>query len=245
MNKIQKDRQGMIMRRNFKHLCLFIFTIFIGATVINAKDKLKTVTLQKTPAGTVTFSYHHKLTQLIMEDVTDSNSGFFTLNVAQLILSPESTDTIIIQYTEGASVDPGFQVYQERNRELVRLCYLIDGLNCTVPGDGYLYISGNTNSQFNVKKKYQLTNGIIIEVKQPFYYLGLESKALADIRIYCTKALKEEIGNVKNGDSVSVILNDGKYYLLKTDRDILGWWLPLKNSHWQAEEIEGLYHLGD
>jgi hypothetical protein len=167
------------------------------------------------------------------------------IRVAKLRLSARSGDTLIVDYTEGPSCDPAFIISRVEKCGQRRLDWAIDGLDFEAPGDGFFYIRGHTDSWFDMRRKFTVEGGNLREVKQPFYYVGLETKTLRQVPIFSTQGCGEYIGVIEEGVPVTVILSDGRTFLLKIDHDVLGWWRPQNMAQQRAEEIEGIYVRGD
>lgn len=226
---------------------VFLCALCVLTVPARAGDaELETLSLTKVGGccGTASIHYVPALTKIINEPIP-MESGGMDLRVAELRLSPESTDTLIIQYSEGESGDPQFIIYRVEGRTPRRLGLGIDGLYLEAPGDGYFYVRGHTDSWFDMRRKFTVKAGDLHEVKQPFYYVGLETKTLDQIVIYGNQGCSEMTQWIPKGTPVTVILNDGYSFLLKVDHDVLGWWRPKNMSQQRAEEIEGIYFAGD
>ena len=231
----------MIVLKLFSLLVIYALAAFS----ISAEAKeLKVQKIDKTLAGEVFIHYDPKLTKLIMEDRTKKGDSK-RIRIARTKLSHNSSDEFVIDYWAGPSVDPGFLFYHVKNSSLTQVGYSIGGLHLAIPGNGYFYIWGHVNSYFNMRQKFTFKDGRILEVSQPFYYVGLDTQTLVDITIYRTKEQKDVVAKIKKGSSVSVLLNSEKFYLIKTENDILGWWRPKLASYYKAEEIDGIFATGD
>ena len=217
-----------------------------AASVPAAGEELATLNLGENASywGPVFIHYVPALTTII-NTALPNESGVGEIRVAKLRLSARSADTLIVDYTEGASADPGFIISLIEKCGPRRLGWPIDGLDLEAPGDGYLYIRGHTNTWFDMRRKFAVEGGNLRELTQPFYYVGLETKTLRQINIFSTWGGGQPIGVIEKGAPVTVILSDGWTFLLKTDHDILGWWRPQNMSQQRAEEIEGLFYRGD
>jgi hypothetical protein len=195
--------------------------------------------------GPVFVHYVPSLTTIINEPVPNEG-GFKEIRVAKLRLSQRSTDTLIINYTEGPSCDPAFIVYRIEKCGPRQLDWAIDGLDLEVPGDGYFYVRGHTDSWSDMCRKFTVEGGNLREVKQPFHYIGLETKTLKQIHLYSNQGCTEMMsGWIEAGSPITVVLSDGGTFLIKTDHDVLGWWRPQNPSNQKATEIEGLFFRGD
>jgi hypothetical protein len=143
---------------------------------------------------------------------------------------------------EGSDMVTGcFQHYNETSKEIGEM------LGCVEMGNSgrKLYLRGGKNlyaQQGHFKKqsshKYQLTkNNGIKEVKQPFMYLGIKTKVSLPSPEYCgpykgpkTLALyqkknqkSEKIAVLPVGYEIEVLLQDGKWYLVKSSFGLVGW----------------------
>jgi len=217
----------------------------LAVSAFAAGDELAALSIggSENCCGPVFIHYVPSLTTII-NAATPQESGFTEIRVAKLRLSARSGDTLIVDYTEGGSSDPGFIVSLIEKCGPRRLEWSINGLDFEAPGDGFFYIRGHTNSWFDMRRKFTVEGGNLREVKQPFYYVGLETKTLRQIPIFSTQGCSEYIGRIEEGAPVTVILSDGATFLLKTDHDILVWWRP-QITQQRAEEIEGIYFRGD
>ena len=80
------------------------------------------------------------------------------------------------------------------------------------------------------------------EIRQPFYYVGLESVVTEDIKIYADIEQTNVIANLPIGSTVTVLINKGECYLLKTPFGLVGW---LKIPQALQTSIKGLFFNGD
>lgn len=151
------------------------------------------------------------------------------------------TEEVFIDYDEGPSADPEIVVTRVGAAEPAGY---VSGLNFYIPGTGALYASGHTNTEFDTRKKYVLEGGRLVEVKQPFSWVGLESKALKDLALYAAKDQKEVVARLSKGSALTVVLNEGDWYLIKTPFGLLGW-LRIEGGRQEADTVEGLFFAGD
>jgi hypothetical protein len=150
-------------------------------------------------------------------------------------------EEVWIDYDEGPSVDPEIIVTRVGSREPAGY---VPGLNFYIPGTGAIYASGHTNTMFDTRRKYVLEGDKLVEVKQPFYWVGLESKALKDISLLSKKGGQEVVARLPKGSALTVMLAEEDWYLVKTPFGLVGW-LEVKDYTQQAETIEGLFFQGD
>ena len=156
-----------------------------------------------------------------------------------------STDEYYVVFTFGLSYDHAFIFYKSDNFDSV--AFIIPGLKLYIPGNGCVYVSGHTNNYFNVRKKFQLINNELIEVKQPFYYVGLKTKTLKPIKLYDSKEMVNVIASLPEDYSIEVLLSDGDYstlFLVKTDFGLTGW-IDLDYILKKPDKIDKLFFNGD
>jgi len=227
-----------------------VSALFLAAAVSQAcaqEHELKTLNLGDDASywGPVFIHYVPALTKIVNEPIANEWGGKM-IRVAELRLSPRSKDVLLIEYSEGASADPMFIIYRIEDAGPRQLGNAIMGLELEAPGDGCFYVRGHTNSWFDKRRKFTSEGGYLREVRQPFYYVGLETKTLAQIAIHGNQGGSEFTQLIPKETPVTVVLNDGDSFLLKVDHDVLGWWRPKNMSSQQrAEEIEGIYLKGD
>jgi hypothetical protein len=229
-----------------KVLMALVITTVLLVPAVAAGDQLATLNLGEKASywGPVFFHYVPSLTKIINQPIPNE-AGIKEVRVASLRLSPTSVDTLLVDYTEGPSADPGFIISLVGKCGPQPLGRAINGLDLEAPGDGYFYVRGHTDSWFDMRRKFTVEAGNLHEVKQPFYYVGLETRTLKQVHLYSTQGCYEMIGWIEKGAPVTVVLSDGCTFLLKTEHDILGWWRPQNMSQQSAEEIEGIYYKGD
>jgi len=160
-------------------------------------------------------------------------------SVAECSLLDKGKDLFKIEYSSGPSVDPSFTLvglYGGRD---------LNGTDMAIPGDGFFYIWGHTNSLFNKRRMYTIRNNRVAEIQTPYYYVGQESEVLGQISLYRSRNMEEQIISIPKGGKVEIVLKDGSYYLLQTSMDILGWWKPAKPIGPGSRELKSLYYAGD
>ncbi|TRX61664.1 hypothetical protein [Carboxylicivirga sp. M1479] len=163
-----------------------------------------------------------------------------TYVLVKLTFNKNANVEYTILYNEGSSINPEFSIY---NDEL----HLgdITGWNLFITKSGNFYSSGHVNSEFNVRRKFQIKDGKLIEVKQPFLYVGLKSITLKGINLYETKELKNKIAFLPTDYEVEVVLADSEIeglYLLKTKFGLVGW-TKIESSYPFAKTIKDLRYI--
>jgi hypothetical protein len=132
----------------------------------------------------------------------------------------------------------------------------LPGLRFEIPGDNCVYVSGHNDTMFNLRRKFCLDGDRLKEVKQPFHYVGLRSKAIHELTIYSDLTSKMPVGTIQQGDAVEVLVanineesNDAgslpthHHFLIRDKRGLVGW-LSLEETQ-EARDIEGLFFAGD
>lgn len=147
----------------------------------------------------------------------------------------------------GYCPEPEFYFYDVN--DLSKSYGAVGGLNLYIPGNGNLYVSGHVNSNFNNKRKFKFEENKITEVKQPLYYVGLETKTLKPLTLYKTKDMKDVVANLPENYNVQVLLAESSYgnesyYLIKTEFGLVGW-SKIKSGQYQSIDVEGIFWNGD
>ena len=146
-----------------------------------------------------------------------------------------------ITYSDGPSADPAFYVSKAGTNEGVGG---FAGIELFIPGNGSVYVSGHTNSLFDHRQKYVLKGMKLVEAQQPFFYVGLESVALREITIYSDKTLSTPVAVIPNGGKLSILVNEGDYFLIKTPFGLLGW-TKYRPERLGEDFVKGLFFNGD
>jgi len=241
--KLSNDiKTGAINMQN--KMLILITTIFLFyASDSISFEGLSTMTIPMDDE-TITIFYNNKHATVINKDITDKESMIKTIRLLETKLKADSNVKYIVDFSEGASSDPQFKIYRNENNKLIYIGYEF-GLELAIPSDGFIYISGHTNNMYNKRKKIIIDGDHINEIKQPFYYVGLENKTLEDIDIFSDINMSKAVAHLAKGTPVSVILNyNEEYYLIKTDIGLLGW-IKIPSGIRDETKIEGIYFAGD
>jgi uncharacterized membrane protein len=154
----------------------------------------------------------------------------------------ENETRYFIDFDSGPSADPAFVITDEKSGVVLGS---IGGESLIIPGNGFIYVSGRANRLHQEQDKYTIRDGKLVEIAQPFSYVGLKSKAKVPLKLLAKKDEGEVIANVPAGDAVEVVLRDGEHLLIKTNFGLLGWWKANTNVMADNAEIEGIYYAGD
>ena len=155
-------------------------------------------------------------------------------------------DTVYIIYSAGLSDDPGFGIYTKDDK-------IIGSITCLefyINASGTIYTAGHTNSMYNRKRKFQIQGDTLVEIKQPYNYVGLKGKTLIDLTLHKEKTGIEIVAQLPKGYEVEVLLAEASTkdfemdynFLVRTDFGLVGW---LRLEGFVEPVIEGLYYAGD
>lgn len=162
------------------------------------------------------------------------------LLVARLDREGEAKYTI--DFDPGPSADPTFTISSEKSGERIGS---IGADALTVPGNGFIYSTGRTNNLHQERQKFSIRDGKLVEIEQPFSYVGLDTKANVPLTLTAGKSTGEVIAKINKGGEVTVVLRDGDHLLVKTPFGLLGWWKMNTEVMADNAEIEGIYYAGD
>lgn len=143
----------------------------------------------------------------------------------------------------GGSEDPSCAFLKEDNGKFKEVAR-IPGLRFVLPGNGNIYADGHNNTMFNVRRKFVWHEGAFIEIKQPFLYVGLDTTTRKAIDIYSAQDHKQVVASLPKGAALSVVLNQGEQYLVKTPFGLLGW-IQIKEGMQDQSPVVGIFNAGD
>jgi len=156
-----------------------------------------------------------------------------------------------IDCDNGPSADLSCTIFRETPQGLNKVATL-GGERFIFPGNGVLYTDGKNDERFDVRRKYTWHDGKLTEVKQPFYYVGLDSRTLVDLDIYSSKDFRQPVAHLPKGTTVTVLLNevvdkgndeyDVGNCLVKTPFGLVGW---VRSTVDQPPVIDDLLYHGD
>lgn len=155
-------------------------------------------------------------------------------------------DSLNIIYSEGLSADPGFIISTATNKLIGRFSCLELYINNL----GTIYTAGHVNNMYNRKRKFQIQTDTVIEVKQPYNFVGLKGKTLKDIILYKDKTGDEVVAQIPKGYEIEILLADSSTkdfetdynFIVKTEFGLVGW---LRLEGFADNVIEGLFYAGD
>lgn len=224
--------------------------VYADKPVTQAFSGLKTHTIRKEAADSfplsTQISYDPGISQLLNTrlDLEFNSQGIGGIEMMRVLLTKidrTKKDRYYIDFDPGASNDPVFAIFPEGGKSVIGT---IDADHLVLPGNGFIYAFARTNKTFLERRKYLIQGDQLVESKQAFLYVGLDTKAKANFSLLSSKNAGELVASVRKGDKVFVVLNDGDYYLIRTAFGLLGW-LRLESIGQASSVIEGIYFAGD
>ncbi|MCW1887139.1 hypothetical protein OKA04_20540 [Luteolibacter flavescens] len=187
-------------------------------------------------------SYDPAVTQVLDKELAVEEGEPDARRLVSTKINREEGTTYFIDFDSGPSADPAFVITDEKSGKVLGS---IGGESLIVPGNGFLYVSGRANRLHQEQAKYAIRGGKLVEIEQPFSYVGMKTKAKVALKLLAKKDGGETIANVPAGESLEVVLRDGEHLLIKTNFGLLGWWKANTNVMADNAEIEGIYFAGD
>jgi hypothetical protein len=203
---------------------------------------LKSLGLPGYLSGTI--HYDPSITKVINQPLNPGSPEYEaipTTRVLETKLDRGSDEVWVVDYTEGPSDDPEFRFLKKGEIEEAGS---VQGLELWLPGTGAAYVSGHADTMFDTRRKLVAKAGKIVEVPQPYYFVGVEGKAKKDVVLFTRKGGKEILARIPKGNPLSVLLAEGdEWYLARTAFGLVGWLqVPVAQ---EAEVVEGLFFRGD
>lgn len=163
-------------------------------------------------------------------------------------------ETVNILFTPGASGDPQFRISDAKNKVLWE--QVADEM--CINANGVIYTAGNTDKMFNERRKYQLLVNKVLEIKQPFCYVGVKGELLKPVTLYTLKKGGTVVANLPVGYEIEVLLAEEDYttgqygegipmnYLARTAFGLVGWLRLTKEDISNSNPVlRGLGYMGD
>lgn len=156
----------------------------------------------------------------------------------------DSGDDYYIVFTWGPSADPAFHFYKDGQFD--QPAFRIAATKLYVTGTGAIYSSGHTNNMFDMRKKYKVANNNLVEVKQPYYHVGLKTKTLKPISLYSTEKLENVVAKLPANYNIEVLVQnpENRLFLITTDFGLTGW-VKVESGMRGNASIDKLYYAGD
>ena len=158
------------------------------------------------------------------------------------------SDSLEICFIEGASADPEFEIYKKNGKQIGAIACL----NFYITDAGTIYTSGHTNSMFDKRRKFQILNDTILEVQQPFRYVGIKGQTLKPITLYQSKSGNEIVAQLPAKYEIEILLSEStgndfdteRNYLVKTEFGLIGW-LRITDDDVLVPILKEFYYAGD
>lgn len=214
------------------------------ASTVWPHGKLKTHIVEKNeacgpqPARKVTID--PKIGKLMNRQLA-TDAPWPIIRVVQTKIDRTSKDTYFIDYDPGPSCDPGFFIVPSGQKRPIGS---IGTDHIIIPGNGFIYSIGRSNQHFSVHRKFVLKKGKIVEIPQPFHFVGMETKAKQKIVLRSRKEGGHLVATIPKDGKLTVLINEGDHYLVKTPFGLIGW-IKIEPGSQTAVSVEGIFFLGD
>ena len=177
----------------------------------------------------------------------DSEAVVLGVLVAQY-KAPGMKDSLTVVFESGMSDDPEFSIFGKGQK----LIGHVSCLDMYINASGEIYTAGHANNMFNRRRKFQIQKDTLLEVKQPYYYVGLKGQLQKDITLYRDKTGPDVVAQLPKGYEVEVLLAESttkdyeidNLFLVRTDFGLVGW-LRLSNEDTFGGVLKELYFRGD
>jgi hypothetical protein len=220
-------------------VCLLPINALIAAEATNAFPGLKTLCVEDSNGFDIRVHYDPTVSTVLYKE----GKHDFVTPVLETRIDGKEKKLYVIGFTAGMSAAPAFLIAPKGTE--IDKGEGVGGTELFLPGNGSIYVSGHTNNCFNQRRKFSLKAGKLTEVKQPFQYVGLESTALVDITVFSDKKLTQAVAALPKGSPLTVLINDGSYFLVKTSFGLVGWVRYECDGALVRPVIDGLYFRGD
>lgn len=150
-----------------------------------------------------------------------------------------------LRYDDGPSCDPTFTIWKEGAAEALGE---FGGDHVVLPGNGFLYVIRRSNRAFEGREKWQLRDGVLVQLAQPQLYVGLDTRTRRELHLLQQPAEGAgPLATVPAGVRVRVVLQQelaGRdWYLVRTPFGLVGW--TRDDAYGEDRLFEDLQFLGD
>lgn len=187
-------------------------------------------------------SYDAALSKVINKPILKEEGAPEVTRLLSTKLDREGETRYFIDFDPGPSADPSYIVRDEKSGDPVGM---IPADSLAIPGNGFIYARCRSNAMHMEQRKYGIREGKLVEIEQPFSYVGLDTKAKVPLTLMAKKDGGEVIAKIPAGDSLQVVIRDDEHLLIKTQFGLVGWWKMKTDVLAGNEEIEGIYYAGD
>jgi hypothetical protein len=196
----------------------------------------------------ISFYYQKNKSQILDQKLPDDRVKVMLTSL------DKSAEKYLIVFDPGPSGDPSFSFYKADAQEGppldIRLSGgetypQVNGLDLVMPGNGIIYVAGHTNEMFNKRRKLRLVQGELVEVDQPFYYVGLQTVTTKAIKLYGSKKKDRVVAYLPKGAKVEVLANQQDFYLVRTPFGLAGWLEIPFGTLWGQSPLKDIVFAGD
>jgi hypothetical protein len=166
---------------------------------------------------------------------------FNDIKLLKTRLQTDSSTEYFVVFSYGPSFDPVFKFYRDDN--LSEPAFSIYALKLYITGSA-IYSAGHTNNYFNMRRKFVVQQNKLVEVEQPFYYVGLKTKTLKPIKLSDNNG--KVVATLTKDYNIEVLMYDAeqKKFLVSTEFGLTGW-VFLKDVGTMPYPIDKLFYNGD
>ena len=146
----------------------------------------------------------------------------------------------LLAFNPGPSDDPSYEIYDLHKKLLARI--YADSI--FIPGNGFIYTISLTDEFFAIHKKFKFKDDTVVEIKQPFYYVGFRTKTKRPIRLYRDFECTKQLAVLAAGSPVLIIGQREDRLLIKSPFGLVGWW-KMRDCDVDCKYLQGIYFHGD
>jgi len=242
--------------------------LLLSASVLFAQEssdstqppKTSFANLKKMNYGWFSMYYDESITKIINTErrnlprddpffIGDERLEAGDLIVAKTKINAKSDQFYTINLAEEEGDIPTYEIYNEGNPDSCAGRFF--GVALYIPGNGFIYVSRRLIQMFDLRRKFRLEDNKLVEVKQPYYYVGLKSFTHRAIDLYSDTSGSELVATVPPNYEIEVLLSDEMFdwqnqmnFLVKTSFGLVGW-AKLYCYPYIGGDIEGLYYMDE
>ena len=228
-----------------KSIGMIVFLLLLSATAAWAVDPGESFShLKLLDLDGIRFYYRADSSRLINKPLDET-----MVRVMVTKVDVRKSDEYLVMFDAGPSEDPAFALYRIKGGKMVQLKgedgqdFWVGGSDLILPGSGSFYVAGHINNMFDMRRKFVLDGQVVREVRQPFYYVGLDTQTTQAIKLFASTKMDHVVAYLPKGASVTVLINQGEYYLVKTPFGLVGW-VKVKEYSYETP-LEGVRYMGD
>ena len=151
------------------------------------------------------------------------------------ILEIANEKNVKIVYSSGPSDDPFFLFYpitKKRKTQEKPPILELGASTLYIPNKNNIYAEGWSNTMFNLRRKYSFDGKGFQEIKQPFFYVGIQTKVQEvggekdqkGLTLYTDKTKTNKVAMLPIGSEIEVLLYEQPdWYLVRSSFGLVGW----------------------